>query len=245
MRSVNTAVKTYVRGTRIPYNARANVIRAFLHWFDEEGTIDLDLSVGLYSENLAMVSHISFTNLKDPHMNCCHSGDIRHRKGPCAEYADIDVHACLAKGVRYAIVQAFNYDAKPMHTVKECVFGLMEREHPQANEIFLPKSISNCSALANEGPGVVVCILDLQANQYIWADIESNRALATLENTADQTVEVLKALIQGTKMSIHQLLAMHAQARGTLVADSANADVLLKWEDFITDYARAAMFMNL
>ena len=245
MRSVNTAVKTYVRGTRIAYNPAAKVIRPFLHWYDEQGSIDLDLSVGLYNFELAQVSHISYTNLKDPHLNCCHSGDIRHRQGPCAEYVDIDIQQCLAKGVRYAMVQAFNFDANPMHTVKDCVFGLMEREHAEAGEIFIPKTISNCMALANEGTSVIVCIVDLQTSQYIWADLEADRVFATLENTASQTTEVLKALLQGTKMSIHDLLVLHAQARGTLVVDAASADALYKWEDFVTDYARAAAFMTI
>ena len=30
MRSINTAIKTYVRGTRIPYRSEANVIRPFI-----------------------------------------------------------------------------------------------------------------------------------------------------------------------------------------------------------------------
>lgn len=79
MRSVNTAVKTYVRGTRIPFRADAAVVRAFIHWYDEKGQEDLDLSAGLYDASLKQIGHISFTNLKEDRFNCCHSGDIRHR----------------------------------------------------------------------------------------------------------------------------------------------------------------------
>jgi hypothetical protein len=245
MRSVNTSVKTYVRGTRIPFRPEAKVVRAFIHWFDEHGSIDLDLSAGLYDASLKPAGHISFTNLKLDRLNCCHSGDIRHRKGPCAEYVDLDVERCLANGVRYATLLAFNYDAEPMHTVKDCVFGLMEREHAQANEIFVPKTISNCMALANEGTSVIVCVVDLERREYIWADVEADRALATLENTASRSAEVLRALVEGTKMSVHELLTLHAHARGTIVTDPAAADLRLRWDDFVTGYANVAAYMNL
>ncbi len=242
MRSINTSVKTYVRGTRIPFRADAKVIRPFIHWYDENGDQDLDLSVGLYNSQLQQIGHVSFTGLTD--MGCCHSGDIRHRQGPCAEYVDIPLETALNHGVRYATVQVYNYNARPMHTVKECVFGLMEREHATANEIFIPKTISNCMALANEGTSVVVCIIDLLERNCIWVDIEADRMLATLENTASKTVEVLAALIQGTRMPLYDLLSLHAQSRGTLVDDEANADLALRWEDFVTDYARAASYMS-
>jgi hypothetical protein len=242
MRSINTAIKTYVRGTRIPFRADAKVIRPFIHWYDEDGSEDLDLSVGLYNDKLQSIGHISFTGLKD--MGCCHSGDIRHRQGPCAEYVDIPLETAMNHGVRYATVHVYNYNARPMHTVKDTVFGLMEREDAIANEIFVPKTISNCMAVANEGTSVIVCIIDLMQRNYIWADIESERVLPTLENTASRSAEVLAALIHGTKMSIHELLVLHAQVRGTLVAEPSDADMALRWEEFVSDYAKIASFMN-
>jgi hypothetical protein len=242
MRSVNTAVRTYVRGTRVPFRPDAKVIRPFIHWYDEHGSEDLDLSVGLYDAALRQVGHVSFTGLKD--LGCCHSGDIRHRRGACAEYVDIPVEAATTRGVRYATVHAYNYDGRPMHTVKDCVFGLMEREHAQANEIFVPRTISNCMGLANEGTSVVGCIIDLVEHHYIWADVESGHALATLENTAGSTGEVLRALLHNTKMSVHELLSLHARARGSLVPAEGDADVKWRWEDFVTDYAAAGTYMN-
>lgn len=243
MRSVNTSVKTYVRGTRIPFSADAKVIRAFLHWYDEKGSEDLDLSVGLYTGELRSAGHISFTCLKVDSINCCHSGDIRHRQGSSAEYADIDIQRCLNHGIRYAAVMAFNYDGRPMHSVKQCVFGLMEREFPQANEIFVPKTISNCMALANESTSVIVCILDLKERKYVWADLESD-GLPTLENTRSKTMAVLQSLLEPPRFSIHDLLQLHATARGREVDSAAAAELAFQWEDFVTDYARIGSYMT-
>lgn len=242
MRSINAGVKTYVRGTRIPFRADAEVIRPFIHWFDEEGNEDLDLSAGLYDENLVSVAHISWTCLKE--LGCCHSGDIRQRKGPCAEYVDIPVKKVLERGVRYALIQVYNYQQRPMHTLKDCVFGLMERENAVANEIFVPKTISNCIGLANEGNSVTVCIIDLLKHEYIWADTESD-SLPTLESSRGVNGNILVDLIKGSKMSVYDLLLLHAKGRGQQVKTAAEADVKFVWEEMVTDYAKVAQYMTI
>jgi hypothetical protein len=243
MRSVNTSVKTYVRGTRIPFRSDAKVIRAFLHWFDEKGTEDLDLSVGLYTEDFKSAGHISFTQLKNDLLNCCHSGDVRHRQGSCAEYADIDPARCVANGVRYATVLAFNYDGRPMHTVKQCAFGLMEREHAEANEIFVPQTISNCMALANESTSVIVCIIDLKRHEYVWADLESD-GFPTFETTKNKAAAVLRSLLLSPRFSVYDLLSLHTTARGTFAPATDSADISFHWQDFVTDYTRIASYMS-
>jgi hypothetical protein len=204
----------------------------------------LDLSVGFYSENLHELRNITFHNLREKDLNCCHSGDIRHRQGACAEYVDIDVQKCLAFGIRYALVQVYNYDGRPMHEVKDTVFGLMERENAVANEIFVPKTISDCMGLANEGTAVLVCILDLKEHNYIWADIEADRCMATLENNRNKAQDTLQSLLHGTRMSVYDLLKMHAEARGRLVPSASEAKVSMQWENFVTSYAKVAEYMT-
>jgi len=245
MRSINTSIKTYIRGTRIPYNKDAKVIRPFIHWFDEKGNEDLDLSVGFYDKNLNGITHISYTNLKDNNLNSCHSGDVRMRQGACAEYVDIDINKCKENNVRYAIVQVHNFQDRPMHTMKDCVFGLMEREFPESNKIFVPKTITNCMTISNESSTVNICIIDLENNCYIWADIEcQNSGLSNFESTKDKTLDVLKSLTQDISFSVYDLLKLHAEARGYLVFSKEEADIIFNFEDFYTDYAKIGTYMN-
>lgn len=243
MRSINTSVKTYVRGTRIPFNPDAKVIRPFIHWFDEFGYEDLDLSAGFYTKGLKPVTHISYTNLKNEMINSCHSGDIRQKKGACAEYVDIDIKKCLKHKIRYVIVQVHNFQNRPMHTLRDCVFGLMEREHPKANEIFVPKTISNCMQIGNESSSVNVCIIDLKQKEYIWADMENqSRGLANLEANDGKTKEILMGLIHMNKMSVYDLLLLHAGSRGTIVPEE-DADVKFLYDEFVSDYIKIASYM--
>ena len=248
MRSINSGIRTYVRGTRIPFRADAKVIRPFIHWHDEYGSIDLDLSVGFYSEEFKSKGHISFTNLRlsGPLKGVCHSGDIRHRVGACAEYVDIPVQELLDAGVRYAIVHVFNYNGESLHSVKDCVFGLMEREVAVAGEIFVPKTISNCMGMANEGNSLIICVIDLLKRNYIWADTECDRGLAVLEETRGPAGEILRSLILNDKMTVYDLLKIHAESRGTLVASKDDpADLRISFDDMATDYTKVGEFMNV
>ncbi len=77
-----------------------------------------------------------------------------------------------------------------------------------------------------------------------WADVEADRSLATLENTASRTKEVLRALLAQTKMSVFELLQPHVQSRGSPAPDAASADLAVIWDDLVTDYAAVAAYMN-
>lgn len=243
MRSVNTSVKTYMRGTRIPFSKDAKTVRSYIHWTDPRGDQDLDLSVGFYNESLQPIGHISFTNLKEPRFGAYHSGDIRHRRGPCAEYVDLDIATALSTGMRYAMVQVYNYNGWPMHTMKDCVFGVMEREFPKANEIFLPKTISNAMGIANESTTVFICMLDLKEREYIWLDLESSGSFPTLESNSGTAAQIIKVAISAQFLSVHDLLTLHAENRGEIVADESTADVKFTFEDFVGGYDKVASFM--
>lgn len=244
MRNMNAGIRTYVRGTRIPFRAEATTVRPFIHWHDKRGNEDLDLSAGFHTEDWVSVDHISYTNLKIPRFNACHSGDVRHRRGSCAEYIDIDIQRALAEGIRYVTVQVFNFNGRPLHSVDECWFGLMEREFPLSNEIFDPKTAANVAALANESTSVLICAIDLEEKCYIWLDSEIDRAQAYYENTQSQVLELLKAVVDSGRLTVYDLMVMHAEARGTLVTNQDEAETKFEWDDFVTDYTRTAGFMT-
>jgi hypothetical protein len=70
--------------------------------------------------------------------------------------------------------------------------------------------------------------------------VESDRPLAMLENAVSRTTEVLEALVNKTKTSVAGLLTPHAQVRGRVVAVPGAADVVIRWEDFVTDCVKMA-----
>lgn len=244
MRSANSSLKTYVRGTRVPFNESAKVVRPYIHWYDQNGNEDLDLSVGFYTQNLKAYKFISFHQLKDHDLNVCHSGDIRHRRGACAEYVDIDIARAVSKGVRYALIQVHNYNNRPFHTLKDCVFGLMEREFPKENEIFVPKTITNAVAVVNESSTVCVAVLDLVEREYIWLDLElQSNGLATIEGTSNMVGQMLRSTLNNSFFSVYDLLYLHAESRGSIVSNEEDANTVFEYDEFVTSYDKVATYM--
>jgi hypothetical protein len=245
MRSVNKGLVTYTRGTRVPFRAEAGTVRAFVHWYDRQGSEDIDLSAGFFDEAFVQVGHISFTNLKQPEFGSCHSGDIRHRRGSCAEYIDIDIEKARVRGARYVTMHVYNFNGHSLESMPECKFGLMERRHPDSNEIFEPRTVSNAVNLTNQSASVLLCAIDLADNSYLWLDIEMDRSMAFIENTFGQTSDMLSAMLDPNRLSVYDLLMLHVDSRGRQVETAADADVRFVWEDFVADYAKTAEFMTV
>ena len=245
MRNMNRGLVTFTRGTRIPFRADAGTVRAFVHWYDKDGIQDIDLSAGFFSEGFVQIGHISYTWLKNPELGACHSGDIRHRKGSCAEYIDIDIEKARAQAARYVTLHVYNFNAGSLESLSECKFGLMERRYPNSNEIFAPRTVSNAVSLKNQSSSVLLCAVDLVDKTYLWLDIEMDQALAYVENTFSRTSELLSAMLDPNRLNVYDLLKLHVDARGTQVEDPNEADVQFAWEDFVADYAKVAEFMTV
>ena len=245
MRSMNRGLANFTRGTRIPFREDAGTVRAFVHWYDQRGSQDIDLSAGFFDENFVPIGHISYTELRDPKLGAYHSGDVRHRQGSCAEYIDIDIETARARSAKYVTIHVYNYNARSLESLSECKFGLMERSRPQSNEIFEPRTVSNALSLKNESSSVLLCAIDLVDKSYLWLEVEMDRAMAYIENTFSQTSALLAALVDPNRLTVYDLLMLHVDARGTLVENEAEADVRLAWEDFVADYAKIGEFMTV
>ncbi len=245
MRSVNKGLVTFTRGSRIPFEAEAGTVRAFVHWYDQHGNEDIDLSAGFFDKDFVQINHISYTMLKNPDFGSCHSGDIRHRRGSCAEYIDIEIEKARARDARYVTMHVYNFNGRSLESMPECKFGLMERKHPESNEVFEPRTVSNALSLKNQSASVLICALDLANKCYLWLDVEMDRAMAFIENTFSQTSDVLSAVLDSNRLCVYDLLQLHVNSRGTQVQDREAADVRFAWEDFVADYAKVAELMTV
>ncbi|HET9711110.1 MAG TPA: hypothetical protein VFP64_04485, partial [Pyrinomonadaceae bacterium] len=245
MRNMSKGLVTFTRGTRVPFRADAGTVRAFVHWYDKNGNEDIDLSAGFIDEGFVQIGHISYTQLKDPKLGACHSGDIRHRKGSCAEYIDVDIEKARTRSARYVTLHVYNFNGRSLESMPECKFGLMERRYPDSNEIFEPRTVSNAVSLTSQSSSVLLCAIDLVDKSYLWLDIEMDRSMPFIENTFGQTSEILSAILDPNRLSVYDLLKLHVNARGTEVETPEEADVRFTWEDFVADYASVAEFMTV
>ena len=239
MRSMNFSAKPVIRGQRVPLdNPDAKVIRPFVHWMDKNGSEDLDLSVTFTGKKGTEV--LNFHNMRVG--SSIHSGDVRHRRGACAEYVDINVKDMLSKGFQYAVIDVRNYNGRGLNTV-ECMFGIMEREHPESNKTWLPETISNCQSLTSESVSTLIAIIDLETKEYIMLDIDASGITAS--GDVKNTLKVIEQYAKLPKVSVYDLILLHVEGRGRQVTLDQNVDTYFKMEDFINSYEETGKLMGV
>jgi hypothetical protein len=239
MRSLNFSMRPTIRGQRVPFaNPDAKVIRAFVHWTDERGNIDLDLSAIYSGEGES--PNVVVQNFSSPKMGSnIHSGDVRYRRGNCAEYIDVLIKETL-KAHRYVVLDVRSFTGAPLSESKAC-FGFMEREFPEANSNWLPETIANTLILQSEAVNTVAVILDLKTREYIFLDIDGEGIVAGREGIP----ELIEEWSKPPKISVYDLLFMHVEARGQMVTLEHHVDTYLKAEDFTKSYQEIAKWMGI
>jgi len=240
MRSMNFSSRPVIRGQRVPLdNPDSKVIRPFVHWMDKHGNEDLDLSVTFVGDKNTEI--LSFSNLRVG--KSVHSGDVRHRRGPCAEYIDIDMKDAISKGFKYVVIDVRNFNGGSLNSV-ECMFGIMEREHPESNKTWLPETISNTQSLESESTNTLIAIIDLVTKEYIMLDIDSS-GWVTARGDVKNTLKVIDQYAQLPKVSVYDLILLHVEARGRQVTLDQNVDTYFKMEDFINSYEETGKLMGV
>lgn len=242
MRSLELTDKPVIRGQRTPIEMEnPKVIRAYVHWYDERGDQDLDLSATFIKENGEHdVCSYSRPRIDD---GILHSGDVRYRQGACAEYLDVDIEFAKVQGYRYIVFDVRDYEQRGLAHVG-AKFGLMEREFPEANNIWLPETVVRAQTLTSEAPSTLICIIDLDTMEYIHLDVDNDHRTAF--SGVKDTKKVIEAYAKPPKFSVYDLIIMHVNARGTLVTSlDDEVDTEFKVEDFMHSYEHTGKYMGI
>ena len=242
MRSMNAALRPTIRGQRVPIgNQNAKVIRAFVHWFDEHGNRDIDLTATYIG--MGKTEHVGWNGHHNSKFGC-YSGDIRHRKGACAEYIDINVDTALAEGFKYVVLDARNYNGGTLEEITDCVFGYMERENAKAGEIFVPKTLANTVRLRSASSNTIVAVVDLETREYIFLDIDQD-GIPVASANFDKIMAAIKPYTELPKFSVYDLLKLHADTRGNIVEKREDAETQFDFDKFSTSYVETLKWMGV
>ncbi len=240
MRSMNVSLKPVIRGQRTSFgNPDAKVIRPFVHWFDRNGNEDLDLSVTFVGNT--KYDTLDYCNLRVA--GSVHSGDVRHRRGACAEYVDIVIDKAIKNGFSYALVDVRNFNGRPMSSINAS-FGFMERQFPESNNTWLPETVTSVQQLESTSTNILLAILDFQAREYIYLDMNSDGSVMARHDT-NTLLQVIEHYAELPNLSVYHLLEMHAKRRGTKVDAIQDATTVYKFEDFTSSYEKIAELMGI
>ena len=241
MRSISETDTPVVRGTRIPIHVdHTKTVRFYVHWKDAFGTEDLDLSATLLGmgQKLTIAWNSSLKAVLG-----AHSGDVRHRKGDCAEYVDIDVKNARRLGFRYVLIDVRNFNGRSLKSLNPD-FGYMEREHPEANDTWIPNTVSASWRLQSEAKACIAVMIDLETMEYIPLDIDSNSITAT--GDTESLLTTMRMYMEPPKLSVYDLVMWHAESRGAEVVEQAEEGeevTHFRFEDFAGSYIKTLILM--
>lgn len=247
-RSASKSLLSVAKGSRFQLNHEAKIIRTFIYWKQSENSnnVDLDLSAVFYDENLNFVNEITYYNLSDKKLGCHHSGDVRSAKDGASEYIDLDVDKLKSNGIRFVASTINSYSSENFCDLPECFCGFMERTGEEG-EVYDPKTVVNKSDISSAATQCLSCLIDLETMQVIWTDLaykDSCTFNSNQSNNRNTTYMALKNVLSTTKPNIYDLAVLNAEARGEIVENKEDADVVVAIDGTLTPYDTDEIIAN-
>jgi len=235
-RSASEGLFQVGRGTRLPIGDKGT-LRFFIYWVGD----DIDLSATLHDENFNMIEQISYTHLRSHKYQSAHSGDITYAPKGASEFIDITIDPAVKYGARYVVMNVFVYNGPNFGEHKKCYAGWMTREKVQSGEVYEPKTVQQKVDLTAQSRNAIPVVFDLVERKAIWTDLSTKGRYHMWGNnthsnqaTIEQTLRAMVSL--DNKVTLYELFTMHAHARGTIVDNRDEADVIFAIDEGITPY---------
>lgn len=251
-RSASKALKTIVRGSRLPIPENVKTLRGFIWWTNlgkiggyRYGRVDIDLSAAIFDENWEYMEHVSYTNLKSEKYQASQSGDITNggdvNGDGVAEFLDIDIDSVVKYGARYVVYQVYSFTNHKFSDMEHAMFGWMGRENPKSGEIFEPKTVQQKMDLTTEATICVPVIFDCVKREMIWCDMAISLSAASnkpnnIESHLNKSTAIMYSLTTMHKPNLYDLITLHINARGNRVFNKEEADIIFDIDDGITPF---------
>lgn len=210
-RGDSATTSAVIKGSRYPFNGKAEVMRLFIHW---TGHIDVDLSVIAFDDRFNFIDQISFTNLRG--YGCVHSGDVQNAPNGASEFIDFDIDTLIQRRVRYVVSSAISFRGQTFDTFP-CFAGFMERDALKSGAKYEPKAVTMKFDLTAKATAYMPLVFDLETRHVIFADVACGMGRNTfVQSQTDKHVALLRAAVQMTnaKPTVYDVLSRHVKARG-------------------------------
>ena len=256
-RSASKALKTIVRGSKLPIAENTKALRAFIWWTNMDdspcdswmgrGRVDIDLSAAIFDENWNYMEHVSYTNLRSDRYKACHSGDITNggsvNGDGVSEFLDVDIDSVVEYGARYVVYQVYNYSGQKYSDMPHAMFGWMSREDVKSGEIYEPKTVEQKMDLTSQSTVCIPVIFDCVNREIIWCDMNltlsgcySHRGGNNLESNLSGVAATCYSMVNMSKPNLYDLIDLHIRARGLRVDNKEDADVVFDVESGISPF---------
>ncbi len=253
-RSASKALKTIVRGSKLPIPKNTNALRAFIWWTNMDnndglcgGRIDIDLSAAIFDENWHYMEHVSYTKLRSHKYRACHSGDITNGGSVngtgVSEFLDVDIDSVIKYGARYVVYQVYSFTNQKFADMPHAMFGWMNREDIDSGEIYEPKTVEQKMDLTSQSTVCIPVIFDCVNREVIWCDMNlslngchSYYGGNNVESNLSGVAATCYSMTNMSKPNLYDLIDLHIRARGLKVDNKEEADIVFDIDSGITPF---------
>ena len=231
MRSASKAMRSLVRGSKLPLPMNSKVLRFFIWWKNGADTTDIDLSAAMFNADFEYVDVLSYYNLQG--FGGVHSGDIVDAPNGASEFIDVTLERLREGNVRYVAMLVNSYSRQPFTDMPECFAGWMARDQAGSGEIYDPKTVQNRVDLTADTRIALPLVIDVTDGKVIWCDMALRNHPRWQNNVHGNLSGIhltVQSLVDLKKTSLYDLFALHAAARGERVSVPAEADTIFSVE---------------
>ena len=228
LRSASDSVGVVARGSKLPIDPDAKIIRLFLWWTDTDtGRVDVDLSAVGVNGAFRTTETCNFHSMREAGMT--HSGDLTSAPEGAAEFVDIRMDK-LNPDTRYIVLSANVFSGPAFSKLPECFVGWQTRTHGQRGEIMELRTVAEKFQVTCSSKGFLGAVFDVKTRTLMWLDLPINTR--TGHSVHDQRGNIEAAvqdfqLYAASQPKMGDLIRLHIQARnGTIVTDPKKADVV-------------------
>jgi uncharacterized protein (DUF3820 family) len=231
LRSASKVLHTIGRGSKFTYSTN-KILRFFIWWknldADCNSRVDIDLSVAFFGDNGESLGHTSWTNLKNGNYSV-HSGDITDAPNGASEFIDIRLDTIIKTDIRYVVPSVFSYTGQKFVDMPECFFGWMERKSAQRGGIYEPTTVKEKIDLASASTSNTPVLIDLFEKTIYWMDLSTTES-KVIEGAFENLCQLCMTFTKMSKPTVGRVLSLNAIARGELVSDPNEADIVFDSE---------------
>ncbi|QQP97371.1 TerD family protein [Lysobacter enzymogenes] len=224
-RAASRSLRTLTRGSRLAL-PDARFMRLFLWWKNGRSRTDIDLSAAFFDREFRFLDTISYYNLRG--YGGHHSGDVVDAPNGAAEFIDLDLPRLRESGIGFVAVSIHSFTEQPYCDLPECFAGWMAREDIASGEPFEARTVHDRIDLASKQNSCLPFLLDLERAQAVWCDVGIG-GHPRWNNAANQLSGIsliLRAMEYDASPDLYSLFELHAHARGSPVAERAQADTV-------------------
>ena len=236
-RTASDGVKIPAKGSK--FKLEGKNIRFFTYWNSAGFRTDIDTAALFYDVAGKYIGEVSWHYYRSNWSTIVtHSGDITDGSHGATEYIDVKVDDALAQGVRY-IALTNNVFSGPSFKEFHEVFGVfMSREELTKGKTFDPRTVQNLFRMTADSKSAVSYLIDLQEKEVIWLDANMSRINSAQVATSQQEkiFEFARTYIDRNRLSMYDIFALNAEARGEIVTVRDEADLVVADDGNITPY---------